>query len=160
MSQVGFLLCVFWNVTDNLHPCTETRVQGSSSVPSQAFKSTSSKNLFALNSLFIILSFSLIRCYTSREISGVNVVLYSKASSLFSSFGEIEVILWNVCDFGVLEPVVQSAPSVVWSVTCTRALGVLCIMQMEQEWVKWCWTFGSETICKCLPLPPSVYVSH
>lgn len=80
-------------MTDDLHPSVETWVQGNSSAPSQAFKSKSPKNLFALSGLFIILSFSPIHCYMSREITGAHVMLYSKASSLFSSFGEIGAIL-------------------------------------------------------------------
>lgn len=90
-------------------------MQGNSSVPSQAFKSKSPKKHFALNGLFIILSFSPIQCYMSREITDAHVMLYSKASSLFSLFWFCLVRSCEmlVSEFSVLEPVVQTAISVV-----------------------------------------------
>lgn len=94
----------------------------------------SPKDLFAIKpSLLSFLSppFS----YMSREIAGVPVMLNSKASSLFCWFGEIGDVLWNVCEFNVLE--CKLPP--VWcylSPSGLQALGVLCIMQMGQEWVR------------------------
>lgn len=103
-------------------------------MPSQAFKCKSPKDLFAIKpSLLSFLSppFS----YMSREITGVPVMLNSKASSLFCWFGEIGDVLWNVCECNVLE--CKLPP--VWcylSPSGLQALGVLCIMQMGQEWVR------------------------